>query len=374
MKRFFWSMMSVGVVAVVAGCPIYSDNSSYRVCDESACYACPNEYYDDNCSSWQCNSSNDCPSGYSCGSDASGNPTCVIGTSPDSGVSGGCTQQSDCPNGEVCGSDGTCQDGDCSTAGCPSGYVCKLSDGTASCVSLGGIDGGTPDSSMGDSSVDGGDTAPSGCQSAADCTSAGAGAQCLNGVCTPASGQCFDQTQCPANSQCVQGACTPSCSSASCPTGYSCDANNECTGNPTPCGSGTTCTSGDVCVEQHCVLPCGDGGTCATAGFVCVEGGCIPNQLPTFVCGADGSIGDGQAGDCAIGSICLHHSCFIACNPDAGATACAEAAMFNVCKSVTTSSGTYPVCGSSSNLGSQCDPTQNEDCPSSGVCIDGYCH
>jgi hypothetical protein len=122
------------------------------------------------------------------------------------------------------------------------------------------------------------------------------------------------------------------------------------------------------------VPPCGDGGTCSAAGFVCVEGGCIPNQLPTFVCGADGSIGDGQAGDCAIGSICLHHSCFIACNPDAGATACAEAAMFNVCKSVTTSSGTYPVCGSSSNLGSQCDPTQNELCPSSGVCIDGYCH
>jgi hypothetical protein len=370
MKRFFWSMMSVGVVAVVAGCPIYSDNSSYRVCTSNGCYACPNEYMDDGCSSWQCNTSSDCPSGFTCSADSSGNQTCM-GVGYDGGYPTGCAQDSDCSSGEVCGANGQCQTGDCSTAGCPSGSQCTLSNGVATCVSTGN-DSGVDASS--DSSSDAGDTAPSGCQSAADCTSTGAGAQCLNGACTPASGQCFDQTQCPTNSQCVQGACTPSCSTTACPTGYSCDANNECTGNPTPCGSGASCSTGDVCVEQHCVAPCGDGGTCSAAGFVCVEGGCIPNQLPTFVCGADGSVGDGQAGDCAIGSICLHHSCFIACNPDAGATACAEAAMFNVCKSVTTSNGTYPVCGSSSNLGSQCDPTQNQACPNSGVCIDGFCH
>jgi hypothetical protein len=32
------------------------------------------------------------------------------------------------------------------------------------------------------------------------------------------------------------------------------------------------------------------------------------------------------------------------------------------------------VCGSSTNLGSQCDPTSGLACPNSGVCIDGYCH
>jgi hypothetical protein len=32
------------------------------------------------------------------------------------------------------------------------------------------------------------------------------------------------------------------------------------------------------------------------------------------------------------------------------------------------------VCGSTSNLGNQCDPTQNLPCTGPGqVCIDGYC-
>jgi hypothetical protein len=47
--------------------------------------------------------------------------------------------------------------------------------------------------------------------------------------------------------------------------------------------------------------------------------------------------------------------------------------MFPLCKPVTTSSGTYDVCGSSTNLGNQCDPTQGMNCSGSEVCIDGYC-
>jgi hypothetical protein len=109
---------------------------------------------------------------------------------------------------------------------------------------------------------------------------------------------------------------------------------------------------------------------------VCVDNGCIPDQKPNpFTCGTDGQPGDGQPGDCKAGSTCLHHSCYISCNPEAGATACQTADQFNQCKSVTSTSGSYYVCGSSTNLGSQCDPTTGKTCPnSSEICVDGFCH
>jgi hypothetical protein len=350
MKRFFF-VSSFGVGAVVLlGCPIYPDNAGHRYCNASGCYSCPGDYYSQNdCSSWQCNSSSDCPSGYSC--DNSG--YCVPGSS---GAGGG--------GGTGAGGGGGSTD--CSQTGCPSGYVCALTNGTLACIPAGMTDGGT----SGDSG------APSGCQSANDCTSQGAGAQCIDGVCTPAQNVCFDTTQCPNNEQCVQGVCTPSCNADNpCPTGYSCDTSKGvCTGNPTPCTDSSQCTGGDVCVEQHCVPPCGANNSCPT-GLVCVEGGCIPDQKPQFVCGADGTQGDGGAGQCANGSICLHHNCYIECSGDAGPDGggCNQADRFNICKSVTTSSGTYDVCGSNSNLGGQCDPTQNQNCTSPAICIDGYC-
>jgi len=82
---------------------------------------------------------------------------------------------------------------------------------------------------------------------------------------------------------------------------------------------------------------------------------------------------DGAQDKCQTGSLCLRHSCYITCDSDAGADACKNADKFNVCKSVTTSNGSYSVCGSNANLGSECDPTQNKACASPLVCIDGYC-
>jgi hypothetical protein len=99
-----------------------------------------------------------------------------------------------------------------------------------------------------------------------------------------------------------------------------------------------------------------------------VEGGCTPDQQPVFTCGTDG-----VQDNCQAGSICLRHSCYIACSADAGADACKNADKFNQCKAVTTTSGTHNVCGSTDNLGTDCDPTQGKNCATPLICIDGYC-
>jgi hypothetical protein len=216
---------------------------------------------------------------------------------------------------------------------------------------------------------DGGST--SACHSDSDCSTP-AGSRCLTGKCVAPADQCADATQCAGDSQCVQGACTPACSATkSCPTGYACDTTKSvCTGtNPNPCSSSAQCTTGTgtVCVEQHCVDPCGAGGTCAN-GLKCVDGGCTPDQQPVFTCSTDG-----VQGECQSGSICLRHACYIGCNADAGADACKSADQFNQCKSVTTASGAHSVCGSTNNLGTECDPTQGKSCATPLVCIDGYC-
>lgn len=326
--------------AVLFGCPIYSGDRDQRVCVGEGCYGCPDSYYSDRCSSWTCSTNLDCPSGYACSSDK----RCALtaSTTP-------CTKPTDCATGN-CGADNACHASDCSATGCPASFVCKLASGVASCVPA-------------DAIKDGGSTS---CGSDADCPSP-AGSKCLTGSCVAPENQCADATQCTGGSQCVQGACTPTCSKNSpCPTGYACDeAKGVCTGaNPSPCTSSAQCSSGAVCVQQHCVAACGTGETCS-AGLKCVDGGCTPDQNPVFACTPESG--------CQKGSICLRHSCYIACDADAGADACKNADKFNQCKSVTTSAGTYSVCGSTTNLGTECDPTQNKNCASPLVCIDGYC-
>jgi hypothetical protein len=322
--------------ALLLGCPVFSDNNSY------SCGACPAQRI-------YCTTSNDCPSGYSCEDNE-----CILGFA----------------DGSV---EASTDASDCTVTGCPSGQQCQIVDGgVASCV-------GTKDS--GPSTDGGGDALPpfKGCTSNAQCTSAdgGAGSLCLDGTCVPPANQCSDATQCASNEDCVQGACVPTCSSAvSCPTGYSCDlTNGVCTGNPTPCGGadgGAACTGGTTCVDQHCVPTCSSGDAACGTGLVCVDNGCVPQETPIFVCNTDGMAGDGKTGDCDVGSICLHHACYISCDPEAS-NSCVTADMFPICKSVTTTGGTYYVCGSSTNLGNQCDPTRGLDCTGTEICIDGYC-
>jgi hypothetical protein len=266
---------------------------------------------------------------------------------------------------------GTGGEVNCSVTGCDNGSVCTVVDAAAVCV---------PET---DGAIEGATAPPfKGCTSNAECAGdGGTGSLCLDGTCVAPANQCTDGTQCPNSEQCVQGACVPACSASTpCPTGYSCNflgdsgASGVCTGNPTPCGGadgGATCASGTTCVDQHCVPACSGGDAACGTGLVCVDNGCIPNQEPVFVCNADG-----VQGACDTGSICLHHSCYIACDPEASNSCpAATGGMFPLCKSVTASSVVYYVCASSSNLGSQCDPTSTPplNCASPDICIDGYC-
>jgi hypothetical protein len=352
MKRVLSFVLFGLAAAFLGGCPIYPSDRDHRVCQNGYCYNCDDGYYNSGCTEWQCNDDVDCPSDYTCNTAHRCISKGTTTAPPSSGTA--CNGPNDCAPGQVCGTDKTCHTGDCSVWGCSSGYTCKLSGGKLACVSVGSTDGGAP-------AVE--------CSSDVQCESKGAGSKCLSGVCVAPKDQCLDATQCQNSQQCVQGVCTPSCSSTKpCPNGYSCDtAKGVCTGNPTPCSNDAQCTGGTTCVQQHCVDRCGPNNTCG-GGLVCVGGGCMPDQKPQFTCNTEG-VQDA----CANGSICLRHSCYIACGADGGEPTCATADKFNVCKSVTTSSGTYNVCGSSSNLGSDCDPTAGRSCSNGLVCIDGFC-
>ena len=328
MKRIFSMLVfGVGGVAILGGCPVYGGDGGPE--------------------SVACSTSRDCPTG----------SVCAVTGFCATPAPGNCAVPTDCSAGNTCGSDSLCHAGDCSTWPCVSGFVCKVSSGSASCVAGTVTDAGPPDSGF------------SGCTSNASCASAGAGAKCLNGACVAPADQCSDATQCSNAYQCVEGVCTPACSvSKPCPTGYACDTGKGvCTGNPSPCASSAQCTGGTVCVEQHCVAPCNQN-SCAS-GSVCVAGGCIPDQKPQFVCATEG-----KQDACTQGSLCLHHNCYIACSgsTDAGVQ-CKNTDQFNLCKAVVTGSGTYNVCGSSSNLGSECDPTIAKNCGGGLICIDGFC-
>jgi hypothetical protein len=376
MKRLFGLALFGVTTAVLGGCPVYSGNqtNSYEVCNQDGCYWCPENTLSNGCvpaGGGQCQGYEPCGSV----SNDAGIPSDDTGTGTTF-----CTQPSNCPEGYTCAASGTCQLGDCSVTGCVAGYSCELENGSLTCVSEGTV----PDSGAGEASSSGdssSDDAGVACQSNLDCPTSDL---CLDGVCVPPPGQCFDGSQCVVGGdKCVQGACSPPCTisedgggASTCPTGYACmsvdDASSAgvCLGNPTPCESNpSVCPTGTVCAQDHCVLPCNEGGACAQ-GEECVQGGCVPNQNAKFICATDG-VQDA----CESGSICIDHNCYIACSPDAGAAACQTADQFNECKPVTAAGATYYVCGSSTDLGTECNPTLGQLCANAGaICIDGYCY
>jgi hypothetical protein len=360
------SFTALGIVALVfAGCPIYGDDHDDYSCGD---VPCPPDYY--------CYGPNDCNAGETCGDDnlchvggcerwgcaygfecvsiAVDAFKCVPESSAGGGGAGGggggdvvwCGNPDDCQAGETCGENGTCQAGDCSEIACIYGFTCDEGADPPACVRLN----------------------PAGCGEDADCAEVGAGFKCLSGVCTAPADQCFDGTQCPSGDVCADGKCTPSCADgAVCPSSYTCDLVELCTVPAEACAITNDCGGPtEVCVAGACV-PRSIDGLCDT-GLVWVDNGCIPDQSPIFVCN-----GDGTQDLCALGSICLHHSCYISCAPP-NENACTTIPEFDQCKDVTTATGTHPVCGSNENLGNECDPTAGMLCTPGLVCIDGYCN
>lgn len=339
MRRF--ALLLVPAITVLTGCPIYDD-----------------DYYGD-----------------SCGYDYDGNYVCDgYGSNggysnSSSGSYGGrdCTDPSDCFVGETCSAAGYCTSSSCSTVGCSAGYECVVQNGEATCLSeqSGSSSGGSSSGTI----PDGGTKE---CTVAADCPVPGS--KCLNNECITPAEQCVDSTQCNAGARCADGVCTAKCAQdVDCPIGYACDeARGLCTENPTPCSEQAPCPTGATCVGDRCVQECASDDMCPR-GLVCRLGGCVVDELPSFVCAVTGEQGDGTAGKCATGSICLRGSCYISC--DAGVSnSCIQADEFNVCKPVTTGGETYSVCGSDDNLGTQCNAALGQLCAgASDICVDGYC-
>jgi hypothetical protein len=153
-----------------------------------------------------------CPTGFLCSIDSSGNANC---TDPCMNVT--------CPAGYLCKL-GACQDASCRTQGCPVGMRC---------------DGNPP-----------------------QCvTDPCAGVSCPNGqFCDPSSGSCITPcTTCPDGQACISGKCvTDPCTSLMCPAGQVCTLQNNkatCVQNQCMnpgCNNGTECCKG-LCINDPCV-------------------------------------------------------------------------------------------------------------------------
>jgi hypothetical protein len=249
-----------------------------------------------------------------------------------------CGHPADCPPDATCAADGTCRLGGCTATPCIFGYTCVA-------------DACTP-------------IAAGACDRDSDCA---AGA-CIDGVCTPRSELCFDASQCAAGDRCAAGKCTPGCaSSAACGGGYGCDlALGLCTVPLRTCTITNDCGgASSVCVAGACV-PRSFGASCPSDA-IWIENGCVPVQGFPTTC-----VTTGIQDACAPGSICIHHSCFVTCDPASG-SACASEPVLNQCKPVTVDGTTFDVCGTPLTLGSECSPPDGVPCSGGGVCIDGFC-
>ena len=342
MKRLLLGTMIFGGAALLGGCPIYPDQRSYQVCDE-------------------------CCTSADCGPAASCNPQgqCVAYT-VDASTNGACGT---CAPGTVCTLAGGVLQCLPSGAGETDAAVTTEDAGIATPVDAGSVAEGGPGAVGPEAGTTGGL-----CNADAQCVG-GSGSKCIDGLCTAQGQLCSDGTQClVASESCVDGVCLPTCgaSAAPCPAGYACDFNRGVCGvNPSACSQTSQCQGGAVCVETRCVAPCGsaEAGAQCPGGQVCVNGGCIPDQQARFTCQNDGNAG-ALASTCDPGSTCLHGDCYPSCDVDGGGCSAAGEA----CKSVTIPKGTYAVCATSTNLGSECNPAVGDYCATSPKeCIDGYC-
>jgi hypothetical protein len=328
MKRLLVGIAIFGGIGLLGGCPIYSSQGSeYRVCQDDGCYSCPEPSYSGACINWQCSQNSDCDDGYVCNDQAQ----CV--TAPE-GVDGG----------------------NCTVAGCPDGYVCKLSNGEApQCVRLGGdaaiegsstVDGGShPDSgSTGDSATPGLDSAvpvgdaavpvtDSGALGLDSATPVGDAAVPVGDAAVPVadSGALGLDSATPVGDAEIpvsDGATGIDASDAASPT-VPCNADVDCGGH------GARCVDG-ACAAQ--VDLCSDGTQCVVAGSSCVDGLCEAACSATAPCpsgyGCDftrgvcnldpGACVGAGASTCQGGATCVESHCVPPCSTGGeSGTACA---------------------------------------------------
>lgn len=366
MKRFV-PFIFLGVAgAVAAGCPIYSDKEDAWCTDYHACQ--PGE----DCYQWPCNqppgwggagaayyvggaAGHSAYGGRGGGLDAGGNdggdarPDVVVAETGEAEVAAAiyCANPGDCVSSATCGPDGTCHAGDCSVTQCINGFVCGLSANGQLC-----------------NAAD-----PRACSSDAECSGTDG---CINGTCVAASWLCSDRTQCLSGSACVDGKCVAKCGAGnSCPEGYLCRKESGlCDIVKLGCAITADCGSPySVCVNHACVPRCSVQGPCGDGLGFCVNNGCIPSQKIVAQC-----TGEGIQASCGAGQICLHHHCYTSCaGVDGGVAECTVGPDQDVCRTVGGVGGPYDVCGSSSNLGSECDWTASTPCPTGQTCVDGFC-
>jgi len=318
MIRLLVGVTSLSAVIFLCGCPIYSDSSpgSVAVLCSGTLQDCPTESCTDSCIPWQCTWDSDCPnSGYSC-------------------VSAVCT---------VSGVDAAL---DCTTTGCGAGYVCKLANGTASCVELlvGGSEAGavSPDAAADAGSlVDAArtdsriDTGVANDADAVDASIDGGPAVDANAVDITA--EDATEQDGPDSTSEVDGSATSESSAgddaergaeaggaASCNADTDCVSSSDrcvdgqCVSPASLCSDGTQCVvSGDRCVDGICELPCsGSTPTGCPVGFACDTelGACSINPAP---CAGSGS------STCPSGSVCVEQRCVAQCLPSEAGASCA---------------------------------------------------
>ncbi len=187
MNRLLLAVIAGLATAFIAGCPVYSNDQSFPVCNSQGCFDCPDRSYSSACVPWQCEERFDCPSGYVC--NYSGQ---CVSTPYSTASAGTCSAPSDCGAGATCGADNVCHPGDCgSGVGCPTGYACTLVAGVAQCLSsatdAGARDANASDAIILDTSAEAAESgAPEASEAPTDAPSEAGptdGGTCIDGAC-----------------------------------------------------------------------------------------------------------------------------------------------------------------------------------------------
>ena len=246
-----------------------------------------------------------------------------------------CGAPNDCAPTETCAADGMCHDGDCTVHSCINQFQCAATPQGLACVH----------GASGACSVD---------------TQCRTTERCIDGACSPLADLCVDRTQCASGELCVAGRCVTSCSSdPECAPGFACRlALGVCDAPLRACAITSDCADpNSVCVAGACVPRCHALGACGQGTGVCVDNGCVPSVKAERQCDTDTSCGEGR--------VCVRHHCYVSCESPSDA-ACANLPASPICKAITVGGASRRICGTTQNLGSECDPTEGKGCPAGG--------